>query len=50
MLAPGKVFGDMCRHYDLRKGRHVVKIWKEAGKPVAEGLVLTDNPLPFEPR
>ena len=50
MLAPGKVFGDMCRHYDLRKGRHVVKIWKEAGKPVAEGLVLTDNPLSFEPR
>ena len=50
MLAPGKVFGDMCRHYDLGKGRHVVKIWKEAGKPVAEGLVLTDNPLSFEPR
>ena len=50
MLAPGKVFGDMCRHYDLRKGRHVVKIWKEAGNPVAEGLVLTDNPLSFEPR
>ena len=50
MLAPGKVFGDMCRHYDLRKGRHVVKIWKEAGKPIAEGLVLTDNPLSFEPR
>ena len=50
MLAPGKVFGDMCRHYYLGKGRHVVKIWKEAGKPVAEGLVLTDNPLSFEPR
>ena len=50
MLAPGRVFGDMCRHYDLRKGRHVVRIWKEAGNPVAEGLVLTDNPLSFEPR
>ena len=50
MLAPGKVFGDSCRHYDLGKGRHVVKIWKESGNPVAEGLVLTDNPLSFEPR
>ena len=50
MLTPGRGFGDMCRHYDLRKGRHVVKIWKEVGDPVAEGLVLTDNPLSFEPR
>ena len=50
MLTPGRGFGDMCRHYDLKKGRHVVKIWKETGEPVAEGLVLTDNPLSFEPR
>ncbi len=50
MLTPGKVFGDMCRHYDLTSGRHVVRIWGESGNPVAEGLVLTDNPLPFEPR
>ena len=50
MLTPGRGFGDMCRHYDLKKGRHVVKIWQESGEPVAEGLVLTDNPLSFEPR
>jgi hypothetical protein len=50
MIAPGKDFGDMCRHYDLKKGRHTLKIWNHAGNPVAEGLVLTDNPLSFEPR
>lgn len=50
MLTPDRGFGNMCRHYDLMQGRHVVRIWKESGNPVAEGLVLTDNPLPFEPR
>ncbi len=50
MLTPGRDFGNMCRHYDLAKGRHIVKIWRESGEPVAEGLVLTDNPLSFEPR
>ena len=50
MLTPGRGFGNMCRHYDLTKGRHVVKIWRDSGEPVAEGLVLTDNPLSFEPR
>lgn len=50
MIAPGKDFGDMCRHYDLKKGRHTLKIWNHAGNPIAEGLVLTDNPLSFEPR
>lgn len=50
MLTPGRVFGNMLRHYDLKAGRHVVRIWPESGRPLAEGLVLTDNPLPFEPR
>ena len=50
MLTPGREFGNMCRHYDLGKGRHVVRIWGDTGNPVAEGLVLTDNPLSFEPR
>ena len=50
MLTPGRRFGNMCRHYDLKAGRHVVHIEQHLGVPEADGLVLTDNPLPFEPR
>ena len=50
MLTPGHAFGNMCRHYDLKAGRHTVTIRSTAGSLQYDGLVLTDNPLSFEPR
>ena len=51
MLTPGRDFGNMCRHYDLKAGRHTVTISAGVGAKVQyDGLVVTDNPLSFEPR
>ena len=50
MLTPGHSFGDMCRFYDLKAGRHTVSIRNDSGSVKYDGLVLTDNPLSFEPR
>ncbi len=47
MLAPGKSFGDMTKFYDLKPGRHTVRI---KGRYAYDGLVLTDSPGSFEPR
>ena len=51
MITPGRNFGNMCRHYDLKKGVHTLKITaSDEGSPVFDGIVLTDNPESFEPR
>lgn len=51
MITPGRSFGNMCRHYDLKKGVHTLKITaSDEGSPVYDGIVLTDNPESFEPR
>ena len=51
MVTPGRRFGNMCRHYDLKKGVHILKLSAETKDSVViDGIVLTDNPEPFEPR
>ncbi len=50
MITPGRKFGNMCRHYDLKKGVNVLKLQGSSGKILYDGIVLTDNPEPFEPR
>ena len=51
MVTPDRRFGNMCRHYDLKQGVHTLTI-KGASKDTVmiDGIVLTDNPEPFEPR
>ncbi len=49
ILAPGRGFGNRCRHYDLEAGVHTVALANESGGFTCDGLVLTDNPLSFEP-
>lgn len=50
MLVPGGRFGAMTRHFDLKAGHHTVRLWKCRGDFEFDGIVLTDNPLAFEPR
>ncbi len=50
MLAPEKGFGDMCCPYDLKAGRHVLKVGTAYGRFKFDGIVLTDSPGSFEPR
>lgn len=50
MLTPGNSFGNMCRHYDFKAGRHTVTIRNDSGSLKYDGLVLTDDPQSFEPR
>ena len=50
MLTPGRDFGNMCRHYDLKPGQHTVTLTPDKGSPEFDGAVLTDNPWSFEPR
>ena len=51
MITPGRSFGNMCRHYDLKKGINTIKISGAAeGRLLFDGIVLTTNPQHFEPR
>ena len=50
MLAPGMDFGNMCRPYDFKAGRHVLKMSAAQGPFPFDGIVLTDSPGSFEPR
>lgn len=52
MITPGRSFGNMCRHYDLKKGINTIKISgvDSQNKVLYDGIVLTTNPQYFEPR
>ena len=51
MVTPGRRFGNMCRHYDLKAGTNTIKLrGMEKDAVMFDGIVLTDNPEPFEPR
>ena len=50
MLTPGRKQGNMLRHYDLTKGRHVIRLSGRGGEFRCDGVAVTDNPLAFEPR
>ena len=50
MLTPGKGFGHMSRHYDLKAGISKVRIQGLSGVLKFDGIVLTDAPASFEPR
>ena len=52
MITPGRSFGNMCRHYDLKKGINTIKITgiNSQSQLVFDGIVLTTNPQHFEPR
>lgn len=51
MVTPGRRFGNMCRHYDLKAGMNTIKLrGMEKDAVMFDGIVLTDNPEPFEPR
>ena len=50
MLTPGRGFGNMCRHYDLKHGVHTLRIKGDRSSFKFDGLVLTDSPASFEPK
>ena len=51
MFTPDRGFGNMCRHYDLKKGEHKIKFVLKDGRDFPfDGLVVTDNPGSFEPK
>ena len=50
MFTPGKGFGDMNKHYDLKKGENRIRFRTRGGVFAIDGLVMTDNPGSFEPR
>ena len=50
MLTPGRKQGNMLRHYDLAKGRHVIRLKGRGSEFRCDGVAVTDNPLAFEPR
>ena len=50
MLTPGRGFGHMSQHFDLKKGTNKVRIQSSTGVFHFDGLVLTDSPGSFEPR
>ena len=50
MLTPGKGFGHMSRHYDLKAGENKLRIQGTGGAFYFDGIVLTDAPGSFEPR
>lgn len=50
MITPGKSFGDYCRAYFLQPGTHTVRIQYDYSAFPYDGVVITDNPEPFEPR
>ncbi|MBO5645278.1 MAG: hypothetical protein J6S90_08520, partial [Lentisphaeria bacterium] len=51
MLTPGRGFGHMSQHFDLKKGTNKVRIQGTSGGVLHfDGLVLTDSPGSFEPR
>jgi hypothetical protein len=51
MFTPDRGFGNMCRHYDLKRGQHKIKFVLKDGRDFHfDGLVVTDNPGSFEPK
>lgn len=49
MLTPGCKFGAMSRHFDLKSGNHRVVLSKARGDFEFDGIVVTEDPLAFEP-
>ena len=49
MLAPGRRQGNMIRPYDLSAGVHRLILKNSTGDFRCDGVVVTDNPLSFEP-
>lgn len=51
MFTPGRGFGNMCRHYDLKKGEHKIRFELQEGSQFFfDGLLVTTNPGSFEPK
>ena len=50
MVVPGGNLESMVYHWDLEKGKHRLRLTGKDGTYSFDGLVLTDNPEPFEPR
>ena len=50
MLAPGRRQGNMIRPYDLSAGAHKLLLKGSTGAFLCDGVVVTDNPLSFEPK
>ena len=50
MLAPGRRQGNMMRPYDLAPGAHKLLLRNSTGAFRCDGVVVTKNPLEFEPK
>ena len=49
-LTPGREFGNMTLHHDLKAGRHTVRVRAATCHYAFDGIVVTDSPGSFEPR